>query len=275
MTTSHRASLILLVAALCTTGAAAQAPSPSGGKVAPIQDNSFLIEEAYNQESHVVQHISTFSRAFGQHGWVYSLTQEWPVAGQRNQLSFTAAVARTPDDPGFVSGFGDLALNYRLQLLGIGGGPVAFAPRLSTLLPTGNSARGLGSGAFGMQVNLPLSIELGDRFVLHSNAGATRLAGDGQGGRGSVSALTLGQSVVWLATPRVNLLVETVWTATRTVRDGARTSAEELLIVPGIRWAHDLPRGLQVVPGLAWPLGAGPSRGSKSLFAYLSLEHPF
>jgi len=29
----------------------------------PIQDNSFLIEEAYNQESGVVQHISTFSHS--------------------------------------------------------------------------------------------------------------------------------------------------------------------------------------------------------------------
>jgi hypothetical protein len=28
----------------------------------PIQDNSFLIEEAYNQEPGVVQHISVFTR---------------------------------------------------------------------------------------------------------------------------------------------------------------------------------------------------------------------
>ena len=32
---------------------------PAAGQ---IQDNSFLIEEAYNQEANVVQHISTFSR---------------------------------------------------------------------------------------------------------------------------------------------------------------------------------------------------------------------
>ena len=31
----------------------------------PIADNSFLIEEAYNQEAGVVQHISTFSRPDG------------------------------------------------------------------------------------------------------------------------------------------------------------------------------------------------------------------
>lgn len=32
------------------------------GSSAPIQDNSFLIEEAYNQEFGVVQHINTFTR---------------------------------------------------------------------------------------------------------------------------------------------------------------------------------------------------------------------
>ena len=61
---------------LLTAGTAgAQAP-------APIQDNSFLVEEAYNQERGVVQHINTFARARGG-GWEYGFTQEWPVRGQR------------------------------------------------------------------------------------------------------------------------------------------------------------------------------------------------
>jgi len=33
--------------------------------------------------------------------------------------------------------------------------------------------------------------------------------------------------------------------------------------------------GLQIVPGFAVPLGAGPSRGDRSVFFYLSFEHPF
>jgi len=37
----------------------------------PIQDNSFLIEEAYNQEAGVVQHVNTFMRQ--RNGdWLYS-----------------------------------------------------------------------------------------------------------------------------------------------------------------------------------------------------------
>ena len=43
-----------------------------------IMDNSFLIEEAYNQEEGVVQHINTFMRQ--RHGdWLYTFTQEWPI----------------------------------------------------------------------------------------------------------------------------------------------------------------------------------------------------
>jgi hypothetical protein len=33
--------------------------------------------------------------------------------------------------------------------------------------------------------------------------------------------------------------------------------------------------GLQIAPGVAVPIGVGPSRGERSLFVYLSFEHPF
>ena len=51
-----------------------------------IQDHSFLLEEAYNQERGVVQHISTFAFASGQ-DWGYSFTQEWPLGGIRQHAS--------------------------------------------------------------------------------------------------------------------------------------------------------------------------------------------
>ena len=59
-----------------------------------IQDNSFLVEEAYNQERSVVQHINTFSRLWNSKDWVYTLTQEWPVPRDpRHQLSYTLVAA--------------------------------------------------------------------------------------------------------------------------------------------------------------------------------------
>ena len=52
-----------------------------------IADNSFLIEEAYNQEAGVVQHISAWQRSLRTAAWAYTFTQEWPVGSQTHQLS--------------------------------------------------------------------------------------------------------------------------------------------------------------------------------------------
>src|SRR4051794_16707075 len=53
-----------------------------------IQDNSFLVEEAYNQEPRVVQHIFAMLRD-GDHHWTGTFTQEWPAGGLAHQLSYT------------------------------------------------------------------------------------------------------------------------------------------------------------------------------------------
>ena len=176
------------------------------------------------------------------------------------------------------TGVGDLALNYRYQAVGMGGGPVAFSPRLSLLAPTGKYANGLGSGGIGVQANLPLSIEMGSRFVTHWNAGLTRTqrARDESGDRANINAYSLGQSIVWLASPKVNFLVETSWTRAESVTGPGLTRSKNVLLVsPGIRWAHDFKSGLQIVPGLAFPIGLGPSSGEHGVFVYLSFEHPF
>jgi hypothetical protein len=148
---------------------AAQQPSAAGES--PIQDNSFLIEEAYNQETGVVQHISFFSYFPENEDWVYTFTQEWPAPGDaRHQLSYTLPVVRPGDS---TVGVGDVALNYRYQLLGSGAARLAFSPRFSLLLPSGDAQSARGFGGVAYQVNLPASIVLARRLVTHLNAGGT------------------------------------------------------------------------------------------------------
>src|SRR5262249_18446363 len=137
-----------------------------------IQDNSFLIEESYNQEEGVVQHINFFMRQRGG-DWVYAFTQEWPLFGLKHQLSYTIPVQRMGSAPGGGKGLGDIALNYRYQLIGDGDARVACSPRFSLLLPTGDEKKGLGAGGLGLQVNLPVSVVLAKKLVTHINAGAT------------------------------------------------------------------------------------------------------
>ena len=67
-------------------------------------------------------------------------------------------------------GLGDIALNYRYQLTEEGPGRPAIAPRLTVLIPSGNQGRGLGVGAWGWQMNLPVSKQHRD-FYFHGNVG--------------------------------------------------------------------------------------------------------
>lgn len=224
------ATVWLALAAGLPVWAAAQEPAP-----APIQDNSFLMEEAYNQEAGVVQHINALLRA--RRSWSYGFTQEWPLGGQRHQLSFTVPIE---------NGVGDVAINYRHQLTGLGGRGAAFAPRLSLVLPTTDG------GSAGVQMNLPVSVMLTRNVVSHWNAGASMARSD-------ETVYNGGASVIWLARPMVNLMLEVVWTGT--------TGSGETIVNPGVRWAHNL-GSLQIVPGISFPRG-------RDVFFYLSFEHPF
>src|SRR5438105_1055709 len=222
-------------------------PSDRPAVAQAIADNSFLIEEAYNQERGVVQHISAWQRSLRSPGWSFTFTQEWPVGTQTHQFSYTIPVQRT-ERPS-ATGLGDAALNYRYQLRG--DERVAIAPRLSMLLPTGSSARGLGTGHMGVQMNLPVSVSLAPSLVSHWNAGVSAVPR-------ATATYNLGASAIWLARPTFNVMLEVTWLGQGT--------AHEVVVNPGVRWAHNFASGLQIVPGVAFPAG-------KSVFFYLSFEH--
>lgn len=267
-------SLAALLLALLSAGPESAAEPPAEGT--PIQDNSFLLEEAFNQEEGVVQHINAFSRLQDSGEWVYTFTQEWPVRSQTHQFSFTLPVVGGSEEGG--RGIGDLGLNYRYQWIGDGDAPVAMAPRLSLLLPTGSAEKGHGAGALGLQVNLPVSTVLSRRWVAHWNVGATFTpsAENAAGQEADTWSYNLGQSFIWQPSSTVNFMLETLWESQETVAAGGATETEDtLLLSPGIRWAYNFPSGLQIVPGIAFPIGIRPSEGEEAVFLYLSFEHPF
>lgn len=253
----------------------AQTTMPAKPAPAGIQDNSFLIEEAYNQEPGVIQHVHTFMRT-GSGNWLYTFTQEWPFFGQKHQLSYTLAGQSLSDGQQTARGLGDIALNYRYQLVGSGETRVAVSPRFSLLVPRGNAQKGLGSGGVGYQVNLPVSTVVAPKLVMHWNAGMTvtpnaqNLTGD----RAKAVGYNLGQSAIWLAKPSFHFVFETAWTRAGLVTGPKQTEqSDTFLLNPGVRWAHNFKSGLQVVPGIAVPVGVGASRGVNGVFFYLSLEH--
>lgn len=244
----------------------------------PIEDNSFLVEEAYNQEYGVVQHINTFTRFADSNDWVYTLTEEWPAPGQRHQLSYTLARQHAGAMPRSGSGIGDVLFNYRYQMIGSGETRMAFSPRLTMIFPAGDATLARGSGGFGLQTNLPVSLALAPRLVTHWNAGATFIprAQDIAGDHALAAGYNLGQSFVWLVHPRVNLMLETVYAANQLVIGRDRTAwARSMYVSPSVRWAYNFKNGLQIVPGVGVPLGVSVSQGEKAVLLYLSFEHPF
>lgn len=270
-----------LKAALVFAAACCVAPTAGAQDARPdesvIEDNSFLIEEAYNQEPGVIQHISNLVHAspWSEGEFAYSLTEEWPVTGQTHQLGFTLPYYNAADPGG--NGIGDILINYRYQLFA---GDVALAPRVSLIVPTGDESLGHGSGVVGLQFNLPASRRLGRAFVGHLNAGLTVLPGvEGPPGGGAASntltSFAAGGSLIWLAGSRFNLHLEALLSneAEPDVSGGVARGTEYVLN-PAARYAIDF-GSLQVVPGFGLPIllrdGADPET---SFFLYLSLEHP-
>jgi len=212
----------------------------------PISDNSFLIEEAYNQEAGVVQHIFNYRRSRDD-AWVATFTQEWPLGGQLDQLSYTLPLQSSL---GSGASLGDAAINYRRQVFGRDEDPIWFSPRLSVVLPSGSARKGTGAGGAGLQLNLPLSVRVNRALVTHWNAGlSTTRARNALGARGTVRSVSAGASAIWLAAPTLNLMLESVWDRTEALDDaGVRVAENHFVILPGLRGAVNLPHDFQIVP---------------------------
>ena len=263
---------VLLLLALAPAVLAGQERATS--EAPPIQDNSFLIEEAYNQEAGIVQHIGIFRSYRRTSDFEAAFTQEWPLGGIKHQLSYDLPLIRSTRE----TGLGDVRVNYRHQWVGSGLTALAVAPRLSVSFPTGDWKRGQGAGAPGVEIMLPLSHVVSPLLTQHVNAGAMfspsarNIAGD----RANVFGITLGHSLIVTANPNFQMLVETVYNREQEVVGESSTNwTDDLVISPGFRVALNFQSGLQIVPGIAIPIGVGPGSGSRGVFFYLSFEHPF
>lgn len=244
-----------------------------------IADNSFLIEEAYNQEPGVVQHVWTCAgKRQPQRDIVCSLTQEWPVTNLKHQFSYTVPYSSLNSNQ--YQGVGDVMLNYRYQWKGEEDWAL-IAPRFTLILPTGNVPKGLGTGSSGFQFNLPVSKRLSEKFVTHFNAGFTllpKVKGEDANGNQFQRALSfynVGSSVIYLAHKKFNLMMEYL-TNFNSEFDTAGTAVryKEQVLNPGFRFAIDIGE-LQLVPGVSVPVSFSQGERSQGLFLYLSVEHPF
>ncbi len=282
---------VILLRRLRGAGAALLLASLAGRAVATaettrnvdgIRDNSFLVEEAYNQEAGVVQHILTTIYTHDRDGgndldsWNFGFTQEWPLFSEKHQFSYSVPYVYEHGDGASVDGFGDVLLNYRYQAYYNETSLAAFAPRFSLVLPTGDEDRGLGEDTLGYQLNLPFSGAIGDRWFYHLNAGATLLPDAASATGRDLWDYSLGASAIYAATRDVHFMLEWVgyWLDTEQSSGGFEHEFVSL-ISPGVRKAFNFKNGSQLVAGVAAPVGLTDESPEYGVFLYLSFEHRF
>lgn len=244
-----------------------------------MMDNSFLLEEAYNQEPGVVQHIlnvvHTARRRAGTDDRDLSLvfSQEWPIFTQTHQFAYSIPFTFTEAGGRDDRGLEDITLNYRYQFWLETETRPAFAPSFSLILPTGDEAKGLGNDTVGYQVTLPASKIVSDRWSLHGNAGVTffpEVSGH------DLVSYSLGASAIYAVRPNFNFMLEVVADFEEGVNDfGGTARAVSAVISPGFRYAINHPNDAQTVVGLAVPIGITADAPDYGVFLYASFEHFF
>jgi hypothetical protein len=261
----------LLVVTAAVPAAAQQPPTLPDPSEWKITDNSFLVEEAFNQEAGIVQNIFGFQRLTVR-DWQFTFTQEFPAPRTRHQLSYTIPVQALDG----ATGMGDVFINYRLQVLDEGDRRPAFAPRFSVILPTGSVDAG--AGTHGVQVNLPFSKRAGD-WYFHWNGGVTwQRTRDGV----SLTSPAAAGSVIYRVAQMLNLMLETVvagLAAEVPASDPAAPPASHRTVAttvsPGVRGGWNIGDDKQIIIGAAVPITWAGGDASHAVFLYFSYEGPF
>ncbi|MGH6770047.1 MAG: transporter [Xanthobacteraceae bacterium] len=243
-------------------------PRPAAG----IQDNSFLIEEAYNQKAGEVQHIATLQRQ--RRDWFFGFTQEWSLGSQTHQGSYSIPYSWLRSEGQRARGIGDITFSYRYQALMETATMPAVAPSVTLIVPSGSRRKGLGDGSYGVEFKLPFSKIVSDHVTLHANAGMTHLF-DVYGH--SPKSFMVGGSGVYAVTRDFNLLLEGLVEWNESVNDARELERETALTIsPGFRKAFNFPDDKQLVLGFATPISFVRHKPTDyGLFFYLSFEHSF
>jgi DtxR family Mn-dependent transcriptional regulator len=256
-------AVALFILAATVSGASAQATAFE------IADNSFLVEEAFNQEAGIFQNIFNL-RINEDRDWEASFTQEWPLFTQTHQLSYTLPYSTI----GGASGVGDVMLNYRWQATMEEGSKPAISPRLTIIFPSGNAVEGLGSGGAGWQVNLPVSKQFGDLYV-HANAGFTHFpAAEIDADEYSLLTPHVALSGIWRLRPMFHLMMESAIEWEESIVEAIEQRDALVTLSPGFRTGWNT-GDAQTIIGLALPIEFGGGTTDVSVFGYFSYELPF
>jgi hypothetical protein len=261
----------VILCASVPVGARGQQAQPNGApNTSPepfkIIDNSFLVEEAFNQDPGTFQNIYSTIRANGV--WAAAFTQEWPLFSETHQVSYALLWEVGSGERSFDA----TVLNYRLQVLREGRGTPAFAPRVGVMLPSA----GENGDPWGLQINLPFSKRTREVYW-HWNAGMTWMP-SAEVGEETVSIVSpsLGGSAIYALASMLHLMLEVTANFVEFESDSSTRRASTLTASPGVRGGWNITPRQQVVLGVAVPTTwSTRDRREAAALLYASYELPF
>jgi hypothetical protein len=129
-----------------------------------FEDNSFFLEEAFNQEKGIMQYSSNFYFDNLRGGdFLYTFTHEIPIT-QRHQLNYTLQyhVLNSPATGEKSNGPGDINVSYHYMISGKMDW-IMVIPSINIIVPTGKAVNGQGVGGAGAQLGVAITKRLSHR----------------------------------------------------------------------------------------------------------------
>jgi hypothetical protein len=253
-----------------------------------IEDNSMLIDEAFNQSHRSIQHIANLS--FSKSAATYWYSQEIPLENEKHQLSFAVNYQsiRKHTATGYnhtENGFGDVTFCYRPLIFGKNR-RLLMVPKFNVIIPSGNAQKGFGSGGWGGEFGVAVTKRIIPVLITNYNIGYSFVShadyyADAQDGSPAVKSERdcttkyLGVSAIWLVRPKFNLMMEYLITYGKTYSGGNWRMCNNATLNPGFRFALQIGK-MQIVPGIGLPLNfSGNQLNNAGLLVYLSIEHDY
>lgn len=237
----------------------------------PIEDNSFLVEEAYNQDPGVVQFINVYQKSNKTKDWSYVFINELPILSRAHQFSYEIPYSYLESTD--KTGLGDIKLNYRYEFFG--NDTFTTTGRLSYVTTTGKFEDGLGAGVNTYEASLITSVKINEQWVQHWNVGVahTPKAKLATGETADNNRFFWNLSNVYLITDAFNFMLEFASSQKEaTIGQGKTEWSSQFIVSPSLRHGFDV-GDWQFVPGIAMPstVGANPGTENQTL-VYLSIE---
>lgn len=246
-----------------------------------IEDNAMLLEEAFNQDAGKNQLI--FNAFEYKKGASYSFTHEIPLGSHAHQLSYTIPVTKiVAIDNTNVVGIDDITVTYR-HLLCDKYDWALVIPGITLIAPTGDIAKSIGNGGWGVLGAIAVTKRLSSRVTTHFNINGSAIPyaridrllneNDRLRIRHHYRSGMLGASVVWHWRSHFHFMVENqCFFSTRVSSVGVFEKKAHYTVNPGFRFAlHHKKK--QIVPAIGLPVTfADGMLDQVGVFIYLSVE---